>query len=386
MIFERKVAGGGIVVAGHICLDIIPAMETGGTLEPGHLINVGPATVTTGGAVANTGLALHRLGTPVRLSAKIGADRFGAIILDLLRAQGPALADAMIVDPHTATSYTVVIEPPGVPRLFIHWEGPNATFTAADIPAEAFEGMALLHFGYPSIMRGFYSDGGIAAATLLQRARTAGLLTSLDVVRPDPDSEAGRVDWDAWCARVLPHVDVFIPNLDEALFFFDRPHFLAGVTRPDEVLLHALAGRILDLGVAVVAIKLGAAGLYLRTTADPARLPALGSAWMGRELRVPAFRVPVIGTTGAGDCAIAGFLTGLLRGLGPEQAALSAAAVGAFNVESPRNADDIPPWEVVRARMAAGWAQYPLEIAIPGWQCGADGVWYGPAEGGVGRE
>jgi len=76
----------------------------------------------------------------------------------------------------------------------------------------------------------------------------------------------------------------------------------------------------------------------------------------------------------------------LLRGLGPEQATLSAAAVGAFNVESPRNADDIPPWEVVRARMAAGWAQYPLEIAIPGWQCGADGVWYGPAEGGVDRE
>ena len=377
---EQDVAQGlpGVIVVGHICLDIIPTMETPAVLEPGRLVNVGPATVTTGGAVANTGLALHRLGTPVRLIAKVGADRFGAVILDLLRAQGPALTDAMIVDPQTATSYTVVIEPPGVPRLFIHWEGHNATFTAADVRPEALSGSSLLHFGYPSIMRGFYSDGGVEAATLLQRARAAGLCTSLDVVRPDADSEAGRVDWDAWCARVFPHVDVFMPNLDEALYFFDRPRAEAGVKQADETLLHALAGRMLDLGVAIVAIKLGAAGLYLRTTADAARLPGLNAAWLGRELRVPAFRVPVRGTTGAGDCTIAGFLTGLLRGLPPERAALSAAAVGAFNVESARNAEDIPRWDVVQARMAAGWAQHPLDIAAPGWRRGADGVWYAP--------
>jgi sugar/nucleoside kinase (ribokinase family) len=367
---------GAVVVAGHICLDIIPALETGAVLEPGRFVNVGPATVTTGGAVANTGLALHRLGTPVRLVAKVGADRFGVAILDLLRAHEPALVDDMIVDPTTATSYTLVIEPPDVPRLFIHWEGHNATFTATDVDATVFAGAALLHFGYPSIMRSFYADGGVEAATLLRRARVAGLLTSLDVVRPDSDSEAGLVDWDAWCARVFPHVDIFIPNLDEALFFFDRSRAEADSTHADEGLLHTLAGRILDLGVAVVAIKLGAAGLYLRTTPDPARLPSLGVAWVGRELRVPAFRVPVVGTTGAGDCTIAGFLAGLLRGLPPEQVMLSAAAVGAFNVESARNAEDIPPWEIVQARIAAGWDQISLEIAFPDWRRGIAGIWY----------
>lgn len=367
---------GAVVVAGHICLDIIPALATGAALEPGRFVNVGPATVTTGGAVANTGLALHRLGTPVRLVAKVGADRFGATILDLLRAHEPALVDAMLVDSATATSYTLVIEPPGVPRLFIHWEGHNATFTAADVDAVALAGAALLHFGYPSIMRSFYVDGGVEAATLLRRARAAGLLTSLDVVRPDSDSEAGLVNWDAWCVRVFPHVDIFIPNLDEALFFFGSPRVDADIPQADEGLLHTLAGRMLELGVAVVAIKLGAAGLYLRTTPDPARLPALGAVWVGRELRVPAFRVPVVGTTGAGDCTIAGFLTGLLRGLPPEQVALSAAAVGAFNVESARNAEDIPSWETVQARIAAGWEQYSLEIALPGWHREEAGVWY----------
>ncbi|MCK4602884.1 MAG: carbohydrate kinase family protein, partial [Phycisphaerae bacterium] len=56
-----------VVVAGHICLDIIPTFsELKGDLAaafvPGNLINVGPAVTATGGAVSNTGLALHRLG------------------------------------------------------------------------------------------------------------------------------------------------------------------------------------------------------------------------------------------------------------------------------------------------------------------------------------
>ena len=57
------------VVAGHICLDITPEFTTGGKavgdiLRPGRLVSVGPATVSTGGAVSNTGLTLrHSDGT-----------------------------------------------------------------------------------------------------------------------------------------------------------------------------------------------------------------------------------------------------------------------------------------------------------------------------------
>jgi len=46
----------------------------------------GAATVSTGGAVSNTGIALHRLGVPTRLMGKVGDDILGRAIPDVLRS------------------------------------------------------------------------------------------------------------------------------------------------------------------------------------------------------------------------------------------------------------------------------------------------------------
>ena len=57
-----------VIVAGHICLDITPVFSEGraggadSLLSPGKLIQMGKADVHTGGAVANTGLAMKILG------------------------------------------------------------------------------------------------------------------------------------------------------------------------------------------------------------------------------------------------------------------------------------------------------------------------------------
>jgi len=66
-----------VVVAGHICLDIIPKMLTEANvindiLRPGKLVNVGNARIPTGGSVSNTGLALNCLGINVKLMGKCG--------------------------------------------------------------------------------------------------------------------------------------------------------------------------------------------------------------------------------------------------------------------------------------------------------------------------
>jgi len=68
-----------VVVAGHTCLDLIPTFPSGapglqGLLAPGKLIDVGRLVAATGGAVPNTGVALHRLGVRARLVGKLGDD------------------------------------------------------------------------------------------------------------------------------------------------------------------------------------------------------------------------------------------------------------------------------------------------------------------------
>ena len=57
-----------VIVAGCVCIDISPEFrcgrvaEIGDLLKPGKLIEAGKATVSPGGAVSNTGLALKALG------------------------------------------------------------------------------------------------------------------------------------------------------------------------------------------------------------------------------------------------------------------------------------------------------------------------------------
>ena len=387
-----------IVVAGHICLDIIPTLhgaEAGldRLLVPGKLVDVGAAVLSTGGAVPNTGLALHRLGVSVQLVGKIGNDHLGNVVRALLEQAGPGLG-ARLVPGKEPTSYTVVISPPGTDRVFLHCPGANDTFSQDDVSDEALRDAALFHFGYPPLMRRMYEREGSELEALFRRAKAAGVTTSLDMARPDPDSAAGRVNWPGLIERVLPHVDVFLPSFDEILFMLDRPRFERIAARhgarivagADPALLDELAGRLLSLGAAVAAIKLGDRGLYLATTSQRVRWEAMGRArpgsdWLGRQLLAPCYRATVVGTTGSGDCTIAGFLLGLARRLTPEQTINAAVAVGACSVEQADATSGVPPWTRVAARQAAGWPR--LDDAAPGpdWVRLDSGAWRGPRDG-----
>jgi sugar/nucleoside kinase (ribokinase family) len=389
-----------VAVAGHICLDIIPTIHGGQSthldrfLVPGKLIDVGAAVLSTGGAVPNTGLALHRLGVPVRLMGKIGRDHLGTVVRNLLEHAAPGLA-AGLVTGGEPTSYTVVISPPGTDRIFLHCPGANDSFGPGDVDAASLRELQLLHFGYPPLMRRMYEQGGAELETLLRSVKMAGVTTSLDMARPDPDSPAGRVDWSALLARVLPQVDVFLPSFEEMLFMLDRPRYeqiearhgariMAGA---EPVLLDELAGRLFDLGVAVVGLKLGDRGLYLATTRSPQRLAAMGRAgvgadWLGRRLLAPCYRVRVAGTTGSGDCTIAGFLMALQAGMTPDQAVNAAVAVGACSVEQADATSGVPSWTAVAARQAAGWPRFNDEAPGAGWARLASGAWRGPDDAG----
>ena len=383
-----------IIVAGHICLDIIPSFSADQTqldelIVPGKLVQIGPAMMAMGGPVSNTGISLFRLGVPVSLMGKVGDDALGHAMLDILGGHDTALAAGMLVIPGENSSYTLVMNPPGVDRCFLHCSGANDTFAAEDVPYDRLAGSKIFHFGYPPLMRRMFATGGGPMSQVFAQVKAAGVATSLDMAMPDPQSDAGRLDWKSWLAEVLPHVDIFLPSAEEILFMLRRERFDVATAsgaadlaaHVDDAALADVADELIEMGAAVVGLKLGDQGLYLRTGKDaPARLASIHSslgdtAWASRELITSCYAVDVVGTTGSGDATIAGFLAALLRGDSPEAALNSAVAVGACNVEAADSTSGVKAWSEIQSRIDAGWERRELAVSLDGWSATAtDGV------------
>ena len=118
---------GKIVVAGHICLDITPVFSSdkvqplSKVLIPGKLVQMKDVNISTGGAVANTGLALKVLGADVELMGKVGDDEFGRIVLERLGRYGAA--EGMIL---SKDSFQDLVEQFSVFRLHhIRFQSPS---------------------------------------------------------------------------------------------------------------------------------------------------------------------------------------------------------------------------------------------------------------------
>ena len=213
---------------------------------------------------------------------------------------------------------------------------------------------------------------------MFRRAHQAGAITSLDMALPDPNGPSGQVNWRTILERSLPHVDVFLPSLDELLFMLHRDEPLPEA-HPDTA-ISEVAREVLAMGAKVVAIKIGSRGLYIRTGPEGAPFLKDAAGWTARELWAPCFRPDtLVGTTGSGDATIAGFLTGMLRGQSIESATTSAVAVGACDVEAADALSGVRCWDDTQARIAAGWARGPLLIDAPGWSWdNSHALWRGP--------
>jgi sugar/nucleoside kinase (ribokinase family) len=389
------------IVAGHLCLDIIPRIPTAlGTdpaayIIPGRLTEIGPATLSTGGAVPNTGVNLHRLGIRCHLMGKVGDDELGRATRKVIGHHSADLVQGMTPSPGEASSYTVVFDPPGADRMFLHYPGPNRTFGQQDIHYDILAQAKVFHFGYPPLMDRLCADGGRELASMLGRAKDTGVTTSLDLTLPDLTGPSGQIDWRSILARTLPYVDLFLPSVQELLFMLRRERFetlasRASVAEPmqevtsEEII--SLAGEALSMGTKVVMLKLGTRGAYLRTGGSLARLgrgaPEDLVPWKDRQLWAPCFKpTAVTSTVGTGDAAIAGFLAALLRGATPARALTVAVAAGASCVEEAGALAGVKGWEEILSRIDSGWPRLPLKIQNPGWTWDSHGeVWRGPLD------
>ncbi|MDO8686332.1 MAG: carbohydrate kinase family protein [Clostridiales bacterium] len=386
-----------VVVAGHICFDVIPAfIKTDKTkmeeiFIPGKLINMGSVKVSTGGPVSNTGIALGILGINTKLMGKIGSDYFGEGVLKLLKERNAE--DGMVVADGEETSYTVVIVPPGFDRIFLHNPGANNTFCSEDINYYLVKQAKLFHFGYPPLMRKIFENDGEELVKIFKKVKELGVTTSLDMSLPDASSESGKVNWENVLRKLLPYVDIYIPSVEESMFMILREEFnyLNQNAKGHDILenldinkLQGLGEKLVGFGPKILVLKCGVKGYYIRTQSKET-LGQMGFAkpadlenWASRELHEESFHVPnVAAATGSGDSSIAGFLAAFLNGKTIEESIRIACAVGGQNVQVFDALSGIKTWDETMA-MIPGWQKNRLSIGGSYWRFDDNkNVWVG---------
>ncbi|MBM4034434.1 MAG: sugar kinase [Planctomycetes bacterium] len=285
------------------CLGILVADAFGSPIDevppPNSLRLFDHMELHIGGCAANAAIAMAKLGLKASVVGKVGRDVFGSFVTDTLRGHGID-PGGVVVDPAASTSFTFVIVGSDGQRRFLHTMGANATLCERDIDLDIVKRAKILHVAGTMVMP---TLDGEQTAHVLQAARAAGVTTCMDTVFNN------RVaDYSPVIGPCLPHLDMFLPSIEEA----ER---VAGTSDPKEI-VRRLHGR----GVGVVAVKLGPKGSYV-----------FGN---GEEAYVPSYRVKCVDTSGAGDCWVAGFLCGRLRGWSLVESARFGNAVAAHCVQA----------------------------------------------------
>jgi sugar/nucleoside kinase (ribokinase family) len=282
----------GVIVADHLCtpIDHVPAA--------GELVQAEELVLNLGGCASNAAVVLAKLGVRAAIVGKVGDDVFGRFATQELAARGVD-TQGVSVDPSRATSQSLIVNVTGQDRRFIHSFGANSGFEAADLDAPLTRGPRVVYVGGYLILPSLDPD---ALAERFTRARQAGAMTVLDVATPGPADYLSRL------RAVLPVVDVFLPNTDEATL-------ILGEADP---VRQALAFR--DLGAKRVVVTRGERGAV--AVSDTLR------ATLG------IYSVPAIDATGGGDAFDAGYIAGLIEGRSEFECLQLASAVGASCVRA----------------------------------------------------
>jgi sugar/nucleoside kinase (ribokinase family) len=285
------------IVIGSCVVDVLARpVPLGRAIGGGTLIESEPLRLTTGGIVSNAGITMARLGMRVAAFTYLGDDEWADVVRRRYEAEG-INTDALTVRAERSTSTSAVLIAGNGDRSFIHYAGAPRLL---DKPAlldrlDLFANSRAMILGYYPLMTLLQPD----LHEVLAAIRAAGCLTALDAA-----GDGGTMDP---LAKILPHLDFYVPNETEAAH-------QTGETKPRAMIeIFRRAGATGFLG-----IKQGERG-------------ALVSPKPGEFLDIPAIAPPgpVIDTTGAGDCFLGALVAGTLRGLSPASAGRLAAAAGA---------------------------------------------------------
>ncbi|MFD5564418.1 ribokinase [Kitasatospora griseola] len=259
-----------ITVVGSVNRDLVLTVQD--LPRPGETVLAERFVEGVGGKGANQAVAAARLGSRVRLVARVGAD--AETILRALAAEGVDVTAVLPAADASTGIASVVVDRAGENTIVVN-PGANAALTVADLPEQlsgAGEVLLVQHEIAPEV---------VAAAVL--RAREQG---GTVVLNPAPARPVG--------SDVLAAVDVLVPNLGELATLLD----VARPTGPDgarDLLEKA------ELPCGAVVVTLGADGALVKQPGRPA-------------VHLPAPVVDAVDTVGAGDTFCGALADSLARG------------------------------------------------------------------------
>ena len=267
-----------------------------------------------GGQTGTLARAVARLGLQVTFVGRVGNDAYGRLAADELARAGVDTA-GLVVDAVLPTGVTVVLSA-GRQRAYATCLGALAALQPSDVAPWLLSRADHMHLG------SFYLQRALRPhlLKLFQAAKARGLSTSLD-----PGWDVFE-EWAEDILELLRYVDVFLPNEAEALR-------ITGEATPERALA-ALAAH-----AAMVVIKQGERGCLA------------GHAI--HTYQCPAFQVPVLDVTSAGDVFNAGFLYAFLERWPLPQALRFANAGAALSVSRPGSAGMMSSLAEVHAFLAA---------------------------------
>jgi sugar/nucleoside kinase (ribokinase family) len=252
--------------------------------------------ITVAGTAGGTSVDLARLGAEVVAVGAIGEDNLGDFMLGVLAGEGVS-TEHLARKPGVQTSATILPIHPNGSRPAWHVLGANATLEGDDMPWNELAGCDALHLGGLAALGAL---DGEPAARVARVARESAVLTTADCLGVKRDDALEVV------TPVLPYVDIFMPNEQEATALTGEPDAAA-------------AGHCLrTLGATCVIVKRGEHGCLI--------LDEDG------ERELPAFDAPVVDTTGCGDAFCAGVIVARCAGWSIDDAARLGNAAGALNL------------------------------------------------------
>lgn len=285
-----------VIVIGELNVDII-LNEIESFPVIGKEIIANTMSVTLGSSSAIFASNLSSLGPHVAFIGKVGKDNFARAVLETLERKN--VDTGQIIKSNSLSTGATIVLVYDQDRANITYPGAMNDLRLGDIDFGFLSLARHMHFSSCFIQPGIRND----LTSLFRRTKELGLTTSFDA-QWDPEEK-----WDLPLEKLLPYVDVFLPNIQEFKFLTKSNTAEEGIRK-----LRPFAHYIV--------IKNGSDGAM---------------AWDGKDIIIqPAFKNDhVVDCVGAGDSFNAGFINEFINKKSIKKCLETGALAGAVNTTMP---------------------------------------------------